>query len=182
MADSPKTSTAENPVRPARARRWRAAVLVAVAVLLVAGGVAAWLYGRGGGQLPAVLGRFAPSGTDALAQSSPEERVLRTLRLAGFERAVVGRDAGVVVARIELPSVRTSADAEFCWQAGFSAMSEAFPKADRYVVQVFAPDAVPLVEVSAPGDAVRKSVGSDDATQLRAAMTVRYLSQTGGGK
>lgn len=182
MADSPRTSTAEKPAPAARGRVWRWVLVAAVVVALATGAAGLWFYVRGGGELPSVLSRFAPAGADVLAPSSPEERVLRTLRLAGFERAVVGHDGGVAVVRIEMPSVRTSADPEFGWQAGFSAISDAFPKADEYVVQVYAPGAVPLVEVSAPGDVVRKSVASDDAKQLRAAMTVRYLSQLGGGK
>lgn len=169
-ADSPERRVAWRPI----------AIALAVAVLL--GVLGLWLYARGGGPVPPFLSGLSPKAADVLAPSSPDERVLRVLRLAGVERAVVGQSAGVAVVRVELPSVRTVADAEFAWQAGFSAMVGSYPKAGRYVVQLFGPDASPLVEMGGAGEAVRAAVKSDDAVSLRKAVSARYLSEQGGGQ
>ena len=112
---------------------------------------------------------------DPLAPSDSPERVLRTLRLAGIESAVVGEERGTAVARIEVPAISSAGDVEIAWQLGVAALSEAYPRARTYVVQLFGPGTVALVELSLPGRDARGAVGSDDAAALREMADARYL-------
>jgi len=155
-----------------------AAAAVVVAALLAAGGFA--LYVRGGGPAPDWAAFLRPGVGDVLKPSTPAEVVLRTLRLAGFQRAAVGDADGTVVVRIETPELRAPADAALTWQTGMAAASAAYPAAKTIVVQVFSPSQS-LLEVSAPAAAVAAAVQTDDAAGLRRACTFRYLSETGGG-
>jgi len=172
---------AEQPHTPAALRRRRglfaAAAFVAVA-LIAAGGATVWLYARGGGPVPSSLAFLRPAEPDLLAPSGPAEQVLRTLRLAGVERAIVGEERGVAVVRVEAPRADSSADVAIAWQSGLGAMRDAYPGAKRYVVQVYGPAAQPLLEMAWIGDDAR---GSDDPDVLRDKASVRYLSELGGG-
>lgn len=156
-----------------RVRVLRIVAATAVVALTAAGSLIA-LYARGGGALPPSLS-FLGRAEDPLAASSPEEAALRTIRLAGYERAVVGESGGTAVLRLELPAVTSAADAELAWQSGFAALSGAYPRARSYVVQLFSPGAEPLLEVEVPGDAVRAAVRDDDAAALRKAAGFRHL-------
>lgn len=163
-----------------RGRRAAWIITAAVFVLLAGVVVAVVLYARGGGPLPEWAAPLRP-GTDAVfGPSSPAESVLRTLRLAGYQRAAVGDEKGTVVVRVEAPAVSTSADVQLTWQTAMAAVSSAYPSADTLVVQVFVP-AQPLLQVSAPAEAVRAAVSTDDAARLRAACSMRYLSELTGG-
>jgi len=164
----------------ARGRRTACIVTAVVGCLLVVACVGLYLYARGGGPLPEWAAPLRPGGDAVLGASSPAESVLRTLRLAGFQRAAVGDEAGTVVVRVEAPSVASAADIELTWQTGMAAAASAYPAADRIVVQVFSP-AQPLVQVSAPGGAVRAAVAADDAAALRRACSFAYLSELTGG-
>ncbi|TLM78866.1 MAG: hypothetical protein FDZ75_08950, partial [Actinobacteria bacterium] len=73
-----------------RMRRTYAALLAAGFVLLALGLAALWFYAQGGGPLSPRLAFLAPALTDPLAASDSQETVLRAVRLAGIERAVVG--------------------------------------------------------------------------------------------
>jgi uncharacterized membrane protein len=164
-------------------RRPRAVVIVGVSVALVVVAVVvagAVLYVRGGGPAPEWTSFLRPGAGEVLKASSPAEAVLRTLRLAGYERAAAGDADGTVVVRIEVPEVRGSADVALTWQTGMAAASAAYPSAKTIVVQVFS-RSQSLLEVSAPAAAVASAVKKDDAVQLRAACTFRYLSEAGGG-
>lgn len=150
--------------------------LAIVAVLL---GGALWLYGRGGGPLPASWSFLSPAEFDALAPSGPAETVLRTVRLAGFERAAVGEAGGVAVLRLEMPGVSSAVDAEIGWQIGFAALSVGYADASEYVVQLFEGDRG-LLEVSADGAAAREAVEADDPAALREASRFTYLREADG--
>ncbi len=136
------------------------------------------LYGRGGGPLPDSLGFLRPAGQELLASSGAEEKVLRVLRLAGYDRAVVGRSGLKVVVRVDAASVLTPAEMELTWQTALSAAGEAYPSSSAIVVQVFAGDDA-LLEVEATTRDVRKAADMDDGQALRTAATFRYL---GGGE
>ncbi|MDO8915626.1 MAG: hypothetical protein Q7W16_06040 [Coriobacteriia bacterium] len=166
--------------RPVLGRRGYLIAGAVAAVLIAAIGTGVYFYARGGGPLPQWAG-FLRSSTNAVLQPSPPaEVVLRTLRLAGYQRAAVGEKDGTVVVRVESPSLGSSADVALTWQTGMAAASAAYPKAAVLVVQVFVP-AQPLLEVSAPAAAVTAAVRADDAALLRRACTFRYLSEAGGG-
>lgn len=149
--------------------------VAAIAIALVVLG--AFLYARGGGPVPHWF-PFRASLGDPLASSSPAETALRTVRLAGFERAVVGESDGIAVVRLEMQQVSSAADVEIAWQTGFGALVTSYSGADRYVVQVF-DGARPLVEVGGDGAAVRRAVDDDDGDALRAAVEFVFLSEEG---
>ncbi|MBA4371121.1 MAG: hypothetical protein C0418_06055 [Coriobacteriaceae bacterium] len=149
---------------------WCATAAVVVSIALLG------LYARGGGSVPAFLSFLSPSGPDYLAASGPAESVLRTLRLAGYERAVAGMESGTAFVRIELPSVASPADVELGWQSGIGALATAYPNAGPYVVQLFGPGQQALLEVSIPGEKARAAVGANDGLALRAASTFHYLA------
>ncbi|MDP2232938.1 MAG: hypothetical protein Q8K89_04825, partial [Actinomycetota bacterium] len=89
----------------------RAAVVAGVMLALVlVGGLV--LYSRGGGPVPRALTWLGAAGPALLESSGPDETVLRTLRLAGIEHAVVGESSGTAVVRLALPSVSSAADVE----------------------------------------------------------------------
>lgn len=159
-------------------RRLTAGALVLV-LLALAGYV---LYARGGGPVPAQLAFLSPAESTLLAASSPAEATLRALRLAGIERAVVGESGDAAVARIEVPSVSSAADIEIAWQTAAAALSQNYPHAEQYVVQLFGPDAQPLLEVTIPGRATRSSVSENDSAALLRSATFRYLSGFGVGR
>jgi hypothetical protein len=169
-------------VRPVRVFGRRGFVIAGVvaAVILVGLGAGLYFYARGGGPLPQWAGFLRPS-TDAVLQPSPPaEVVLRTLRLAGYQRAAVGEKDGTVVVRVESPSLGSPSDVALTWQTGMAAVSAAYPAAETIVVQVFVP-AQPLLEISVPAAAVTAAVNADDAALLRKAASFRYLSEAGGG-
>lgn len=176
---SPGSETREK--SPTRSRRlvWTgvAVVLVLCALLLV-------LYGRGGGPLPGWLGFLGPRTAGLLDPSGPEEAVLRTLRLAGYDHAVAGESGGTVVVRVEVPRVRTPADVELTWQTALGAAAAAFPEADRYVAQVFS-DGTALVEVGIGGSDLRDILDSGDTQGAALALEERaeiiLLARSGGG-
>lgn len=170
--------TASTPTRTIETRWLVGGAVALVAVLAVLGAAGLWFYARGGGPLPARLAFLAPRSSDPLAASDAQEVVLRTMRLAGIERAVVGQAGHTVMVRIEVPTADSAADVAVGWQTAAAALSESYPTARRYVVQVFAPGALPLVEYSWSGDALRDA--RDPAARSKAA-AVRLLSEQGGG-
>lgn len=178
QGDSPR----EGGLRPrAFPRRWLL-LLGALALLLVAVGVGSLvLYARGGGPLPSALSFLAPAGGDLLGRSSSQETVLRTLRLAGIERAVVGESGGTAVARVEVPSAASAADIDIAWQAAAGALAGAYP-GRAYVVQVFGPGAQPLAQVALPKEAAAQALKSADSSALLKAATVTYLGGSGAAK
>jgi hypothetical protein len=173
------------PPRPDRALRRRmlwlslglaAAVLFLGATLLV-------LYARGGGPLPPALGFLTASSTsDPLAPSGSAQTALRTLRLAGYDSAVVGESGGTVVVRVAVPELSAPAKVELSWQTALVAGAEAYPRAERVVAQLFTAGATPLLEVSADAPVIRQAAASDDAAGLRKATSFRYLATAGGSQ
>lgn len=164
----------------AAATRPRARLLLwlAVAFAVMAALVLGWLYLRGGGPMPAWTGIGRGESTALLARSGPDEQVLRALRLAGADLAVVGSEGGAAIVRLEVPAVDDAADVALAWQSAIGALREAYPSAQRYVVQVYGPGAQPLVELAWSGDEAR---ASSDAGVLRERASVRYLSAELGG-
>lgn len=152
-----------------------AGAVVVAAVLLVGGFV---LYARGGGRVPSWASRLSPVRAGLLDASTPAEQVLRTLRLAGVERAAVGADGSTVVLRIEVPAVESAADLTLAWQAGLGALLEAYPpgRARRYAVQLYGPGAEPLLQLAWDASEAEAAWGRGDAAALRDAAETRYLS------
>jgi hypothetical protein len=144
----------------------KAAGVTVLVLLMAAAVVLLVLYGRGGGSLSGWLD-FLGQEPGLLDPSVPEEIVLRTLRLAGYDHAVVGEESGTVVVRLDVPAVRTPADVELSWQTALASAAGAFPDADRYVAQVFSGE-MALVEVGIDGDELREALempgASKDAT------------------
>lgn len=154
--------------------------MLAFAVLLLLA-VAFVLYARGGGPVPRPFEFLSPGAGELLQPSGPEEQVLRSLRLAGVERAIVGEERGSALVRVEIPSVTTGADVEIVWQTAVASLATAYPRADEYVVQLFA-DGTPFAEmVVGPGGEVREAVESGDAAALSALAEVALLPEEGGG-
>ncbi|MDF1541554.1 MAG: hypothetical protein RQ731_07200 [Anaerosomatales bacterium] len=112
-----------------------------------------------------------------LARSDQRETVLRSLRLAGIEHAVVGFGDGVAVVRIDVPVLVSASDATISSQASFATLAAGYPSAREYVVQLFA-SGHPLVEVSATGDAVRDAVRADDTGILHSALAARLITRS----
>ncbi len=146
---------------------------VVVGIALVAFSLGFYLYVRGGGPVPSWV-PFRPAIQDPLAPSLPAEQVLRSMRLAGFERAIAGDEDGVALARIEVPGVGSPADVEIAWQAGASALAGAYPNADRYVVQVFGGSQA-LLELRWDGKSAREAVSQGDAAALKRAAEFVHL-------
>ena len=144
-------------------RAWRS-IGIATAVLAALVFTGFYFYLRGGGPVPSWI-PIRPAIQDPLAPSQPAEQVLRSMRLAGFERAVAGEGGGLAVVRIEVPTVGSPADIEIAWQTGAASLAEAYPGARRYVVQVFDPSQA-LLEVRWEGETARDAVASDDAGAL----------------
>lgn len=153
---------------------WLAVAAVGLIALVVLG---ASFYARGGGPVPSWF-PFQSRLGDPLSASGPAETALRTVRLAGFERAVVGNGDGTAVMRLELPQVSSAADVEIAWQTGFAALAAAYPGDDRYAVQVF-DGSRSLVEVRGKGRAIRAAVEADDGDALRDAVEFVFLSEEG---
>ncbi|MDA3937486.1 MAG: hypothetical protein PF636_11655 [Actinomycetota bacterium] len=153
--------------------------MIAVGVLLALVVVFA-LYARGGGPVPGWLTWMGPGDGGLLSASTPEEAALRTVRLVGFEHAVVGEERGVAVLRLSVPSVSSPADIELSWQTGMGVLSSAYPEATRYVVQLFASQD-PLLEVAADAGRIREAVRTDDGQALRDSAVFTFLTSTGGG-
>lgn len=165
---------------PARGRRL-AWTLAGIALLIVVVGAGLFvLYARGGGPVPAALSFLSPKAADILGPSSAEEAVLRTLRLAGYDHAVVGESGGIVVVRVDVPSVKTPADVELSWQTALAAGATSYPRAGTVVAQLFKGE-LSLVEVTADADTVRDVSQRDDGAALRKAAHFRYLPSSGGG-
>lgn len=112
---------------------------------------------------------------DPLAASDAPEQVLRTLRLAGVEHAVVGEERGTAIVRLQIPAVSSAADVEIAWQVAVTALAESYPRARTYAVQLFGPGAMPLVEFDAHGRDARRAIDADDAAKLRSTADVRSL-------
>lgn len=155
----------------------RGLVLIAALIALCAVGV--WLYGRGGGPLPQALSFLSDARSDPLAESDSDESALRTMRLAGFERAVVGAEGGSAVLRVELPTVTTAADLEIAWQTGYATLAVVYPDANEYVIQLFE-GAHGLLELSAQGSVIRQAVSADDAFALKEATDFTFLRDKPG--
>lgn len=153
--------------------------LVVIAALIALCVVGLWLYGRGGGPLPQALPFLSDAQSDPLAESDSNESALRTMRLAGFERAAVGAESGLAVLRVELPTVATAADFEIAWQTGYATLAVVYPDANEYVIQLFE-GAHGLLELSAQGSAVRQAVSADDALALREATDFTFLRDKPG--
>lgn len=158
--------------------RARYAVIVGGLLLIVL--VVFALYARGGGPVPVWLSWMGPGDGGLLSQSTPEEAALRTVRLAGFEHAVVGEERGVAILRLAMPGISSPADIELAWQTGMGVLASTYPEATRYVVQLFESD-TPLLEVAADGGRVRESVRVDDGQALRDSAVFTFLSTSGGG-
>ncbi|MDY0088294.1 MAG: hypothetical protein RBS78_07105 [Coriobacteriia bacterium] len=112
---------------------------------------------------------------DPLGPSSREEIVLRTLRLAGIEHAVIGSDTRIALLRMDLAGPASPPDVEIAWQTAFAALAGAYGGAEGYVVQIFA-DGAPLVELSAPGGDVRDAVRADDPIALRRGTNAAFIA------
>lgn len=164
-----------------RRRRRAIATWTAVAALVVVAAVLVVLYARGGGPLPPQLRFLRPAAPDPLARSTSAETALRTLRLAGFDRAVVGESAAQVVVRVAVPQVRDAATVEMSWQTALAAGALAYPDAETVVAQLFANE-VPLLEVSASADVVRAAAREDDPAAVRADAHFKYLAASGGSE
>jgi|GEM_PF-1179182 len=149
-------------------------VLIAAAASVFVVVLGAFLYARGGGPVPAWF-PFSAAVADPLAASGPEEVVLRTVRLAGFEHAVAGADRDGAVARIAIPAVSSAADVEIAWQSGVAALTEAYPRSGRYVVQIFEGESA-LLEVAWDREEARQEVESNDPDALRSSAEFVYLS------
>lgn len=162
---------------PRRLRGVAIALAVAGLLLFATAGLA--LYVRGGGPLPGWAGFLRPSDRAVLEPSSPAEVVLRTLRLAGYERAVVGDSDGTVVVRVEVPDVASPADIALTWQTAMAAAATSYAGAKTIVVQVFSGSQA-LLEVSAPAADVRLAIQDDETKVLERATRFRYLSEAGG--
>jgi hypothetical protein len=177
MDDSSKTDRRARLNR----RRWLLFAATSLVVLLAAGAWVTVLYGRGGGPLPAQLAFLGkPDLPQALYPSGPEEQVLRTLRLLGYEHAAVGEDAsGTVVVRVEMPKA-APIDIEYSWQAALTTGAGAFPDSRSVVAQLFS-GSIPLLEVTAPTDVVRDAAARNDAAGIRNAASFRYLQAAPGG-
>jgi hypothetical protein len=173
----PRRATLTDRVRRRLTVVWIALALLGILLLGTAGLI---LYARGGGPLPGWARFLRPADRAVLEASGPEETVLRTLRLAGYERAIVGEEDGTVVVRLEVPVVATAADVTLTWQTAMAAASAAYPDADRITAQVFSARQS-LLEVSASGADVTSAVKADDAEALRKAAAIRYLSEASGG-
>ncbi|MBE0475939.1 MAG: hypothetical protein IBX62_02440 [Coriobacteriia bacterium] len=158
----------------AHPRALAAAAAAAAAVAALAALAVVSLYARGGGPLPAPLRFLSPA--DAPAHDSPSVTALRTLRLAGYDHAVVGEEDGTVVVRLSVPSVASPADVELSWQTALAVGAAAYPEAERCAAQVFSGGQA-LVEVRADGGEVREA---PDAAALRARAEIAYLPESGG--
>ena len=158
----------------------RTRLIVSVASVLLVFVVVFALYAQGGGPVPAWLSWMGPGDGGLLAPSSPEEAALRTVRLAGFEHAVVGEERGVAVIRLAMPGISSPADVELAWQTGMGVLASSYPEATRYVVQLFEVDD-PLLEIAADGVRVREAVRLDDGQELRDAAVFTLLTASGGG-
>ncbi len=145
---------------------------VGLLVLLVAG---ISLYAWQGGTIPAGLSISSLGATRLLAASGPQEATLRTLRLAGFESGAVGSDRGAAVVRLDVPGASSAADVEIAWQTATAALVAAYPRAERYVVQVTAGGEGFAEVVLEDGGAVRDAVASDDAALVFELASVRLV-------
>lgn len=162
------------PPQRLRERPWLLASVAGALVLLLAAGLLV-AYARGGGPVPKWF-PVRPVEADPLADSTPAEVALRAMRLAGFDRAVAGDSGGTAVLRIAIPDVASAAELEIAWQAAVGALFAAYPDNDRYVVQLFGPIAMPLLELRfEDARAVRAAVEADDPGALRAAAGFTYL-------
>ncbi len=164
---------------PRRRFTWRIAVASALAVAALTIAALVVLYARGGGPVPDALEFLRPKAPDPLGPSGSAETALRTLRLAGFDQAVVGESGGAVVVRVAMPEVRAPAQVELSWQTALAAGALAYPYARSVTAQLFAPDDTPLLEVSADAVIVRSAAARDDAASLRRYARLRYLPAAG---
>jgi len=151
-------------------RAWLAVTIVVLALAVVV----LWSYGRGGGPLPQAFSFLSASHYDPLGESDSQEVALRTMRLAGFERAVAGAQEGSALLRIEMPRVTTAADFEIAWQIGYSTLAVAYPDADTYIIQLFE-DTHGILELAGPGEAIRQAISTDDALALKEATEFTFL-------
>lgn len=145
---------------------------VLVLLLLVLGGA----YLRGGGPVPTWVSKPLPmffKPTPPLARSDAPETVLRTLRLAGFRTAGVGEADRVVVVRLDIPEPEVPGDVALSWQAALAAGAEAYPKASRFVAQLYIGHG-PALQVSVPAEALRSAIAEDDPELLRTAAEMTY--------
>jgi len=131
------------------------------ALWIAIGAVALVLFGyamfiRGGGAAPGWLDFLSPAAANPLDSSGAEEQVLRSMRLAGIDLAVVGEQRGQAVLRAMLPAVNSAPDLEIAWQSGLAALTTAYPSAREYVVQLFV-DSTPLVELRVAGGEGREA-------------------------
>ena len=156
-------------------------VLIAVILLLLLVFITllgARLYAKGGGSVPDWF-PFESSAFDPLAPSDAEESVLRSIRLAGIERAVVGEQGGTAVLRLDIPEVSSAADMEIAWQTGVASLTSVYPDAREYIVQLFENQSG-LLEIKWAGSDARDAVSADDAEALRSSATFIYLSEEVG--
>lgn len=140
-----------------------------LAAALALGALAGWFV------FHALVGGVA----DPLAPSGAEETVLRTLRLAGVERAVVAFASDSAMLRVDLSAPSSAADVEIAWQTAFGVLAGTDDRSDRYVVQLFA-DGAPLLEMEAIGEDARSAVHGDDPTGLREALSLTFIAQSSG--
>jgi hypothetical protein len=115
---------------------------------------------------------------ELLGRSGPQETVLRSLRLAGVEHAVVDFDDGVAVLRVDIPVLTSASDATLVSHSAFATLAAVYPGAERYVVQLFA-TGQPLIELSGAGDEIRDAVDSDDPAGLDSARAARLITRPG---
>lgn len=173
MDETPLTPLPEEvPERPGPPAGCLIAVGVVAAVVI--GLTASWAYGRAGGCVPWWCGGLGDRWQRPLAPSCVEERALRTLRLAGFEYAVVGSRWRTVVVRVQLPEVREAGDVERAWQTAAAAAVRSYWYAGDVVVQLFDAQAS-LLQARFRASDVRDAVKADDGERLRLDGSFAYL-------
>ena len=165
---------------PERRAPWVRPVAIVLVLAVAAVGIgAAWLYVSSGDATSDWFGDGGeadaePIEQDLLDASGPHETVLRSLRLAGYEEAIVGEETGAAIVRLDAPYLNTPAHVELAWQTALASAAEAFPDAETYVAQVFS-SGVALLEVEVEGAAMQDAIESDDPVALRDHARFTYL-------
>ncbi len=150
--------SAENIQREKRVPGRRVALAVATAALIA---LAMWGFSalRDGGPL---------------APSSEGEQVLRTMRLAGFDRVWVSEGDGAVSVFLVMPGIDSPADVEIAWQTAFASLASAFRATGEFRVGIVSDDEI-VAELSGAARDIVRVVESGDATGLRDAVAVEYI-------
>lgn len=173
--NTPKTSDSQF----SRARKRQGiprTALIVVGLLLAVSVTGVVLHSWSGGVLPAWMSLASLDARRLLAASGPQESVLRTFRLAGFESATVGSDRDGALVWLDVSGISSAADIEIAWQTAGATLAAAYPSAGRYVV-VITVDAEEFAELAFENGAdMRNAVVSDDARMLLEVASVRLLA------